>query len=42
VCRALLAEKPDLAAEVLDFIAVEALDIPRYLGGPLFAAHDGA
>jgi len=42
VCRALLAEKPDLASDVLDFIAVEALDLPRYLGGPLFADRLGA
>ncbi|GAB4143678.1 MAG: hypothetical protein Tsb0016_12870 [Sphingomonadales bacterium] len=41
VCRALLAEKPGLEAHVLDFIAVEALNIPRYLGGPLFAARHG-
>jgi len=41
VCQTLLAEKPGLAADVLDFIAVEALNLPRYLGGPLFAASHG-
>ncbi len=41
VCRDLLVAKPGLEADVLDFLAVEALNLPRYLGGPLFAARPG-